>query len=273
MLGYLRSLYSSLRDRARFRLFEFSHKVPSAVLSFFHKPRVGRLVFVSRSCIADALVHTPPREREELRRRSVVIYNGLSIERVRRSVDRVDSNSASVVFVSRLMEYKGGFRLVKAFVHVVEEVKDTVLHVIGEGPEGPLLRELVRKLGLEKHVIFHGWLGRRETLRVIASSRILTHPSLYESFGYVIAEAYALGKPVVAHRASYSLELVENFGAGLVVNTFDEKRYAEALMTLLTDDNLYRRLSQRALATAEEYFDIRRTAEEYLRVYREVVGE
>ncbi|CCC81996.1 glycosyltransferase family 4 protein [Thermoproteus tenax] len=271
-LGVLRSVYGSLRDWIWLRLFDITHRLPGALASLIAKPRVDKLVFVSKSCLADALVHTPPEDRDKLKSKTTVIYNGLSVRKIRRQVGEVKGDSPDIVFVSRLMEYKGGARLIRAFRHVAKEIKDAKLHIVGSGPEEPVLKELAAKFELNNRVVFHGWLKRVDALKIMARSRLLTHPSLYESFGYVIAEAYALGKPVVAHRAPYSIELVEGFGSGLAVNTFNEREYAEALTTLLTDDGLYKRFSQRALAAAEEHFDIGKTAEGYIKVYKEAAG-
>jgi glycosyltransferase involved in cell wall biosynthesis len=169
--------------------------------------------------------------------------------------------------MGRLAEYKGVDRLIRAFSHVSRELRDAKLHVVGSGPDADRLKALSSRLGMEKRVVFHGWLRRDRALKILASSALLVHPSLYESFGYVIVEAYALGKPVVAHRAPYSRELVEEMGAGLTVNTFDEEKFSKALLALLTDGDLYKRFSSKAHKVAEEVFDVRITADKYIEVY------
>jgi glycosyltransferase involved in cell wall biosynthesis len=209
-----------------------------------------------------------PKSRELLKTKSIVVYNGLSIERVRSVVRESSSyDEYSIAFVGRLMEYKGVNRLIKAFSHVAKEFHKAKLHIVGSGPEMGRLKELSRKLGLESNVVFHGWLPRDEALKIVSSSALLAHPSLYESFGYVIVEAYALGKPVVAHRAPYSKELVEELGAGLTVNTFDGKAFSEALLTLLTDRDLQRKLGFRAYEIAKNVFNIGITADKYFKLY------
>ena len=273
MLSRLRTAYGTFSDWLRCRLFELSHRIPTKFLALFHKPRVNKLVFVSRSCLADALLHISPNKRKKLLAKSVVIYNGLSLERITKiAKDAKDTNSHDVIFVGRLMEYKGVSRLIKAFQYVIKEIQDTKLHIVGSGPELPRLISLSKKLGLEHSVIFYGWLTRNNVLKLMASSKILAHPSLYESFGYVIAESYALGKPVIAHRAPYSKELVENFDCGLVVNTFNSKAFADTIYNLLSDKNLYRKLSENTQKIARTYFSIEKTAKNYIKIYEDVLS-
>jgi glycosyltransferase involved in cell wall biosynthesis len=274
LLNDLRARYSSFRDWLRLRLYQYSHHVPAKLMSLLCKAEISRAIFVSKTCLADTLVRLDPESRELLKARSTVIYNGLSIERVRRVVKESNSyDEYGVVFVGRLMEYKGVDRLVKAFSHAVRELRKAKLHIVGSGPEMSRLRELSRKLGLESNVIFHGWLPRDEALKIVSSSALLAHPSLYESFGYAIVEAYALGKPVIAHRAPYSKEFVEELGAGLTVDTFNEKAFSEALLTLLTDKSLYRKYSIKAQGVAEEIFDIDITASKYIKVYESLANQ
>ena len=274
LLGHLRRIYDSIEDRVRAKLFELSHRLPALFFQLFNNPRIEKLVFVSRSCLADALVHMKSNnERERLLSKSYVIYNGLSVKRIRALSRGIDNDPYAIVFSGRLMEYKGPHRLLRALPLIAKEVPEVRLHIVGSGPLFGYIRKLSIDIGLRDRVILHGWIERDRALRILASSSILVHPSLYESFCYSIAEAYALGKPVIAHRAPYSKELVEDMGAGLTVNTFDARTLANAVIALLTDKNLYRRLSERALKVAEEYFDIDVVAKQYVKVYEEAIED
>lgn len=70
----------------------------------------------------------------------------------------------------------------------------------GDGPERLRLAAMVHKLGLEKNVTLTGMIPRAELLSLMRRSRVLLHPSLYEGFGYVFAEALASGAQVVSFR-------------------------------------------------------------------------
>ena len=262
------------RDYVRSLLFKLSHVIPAKFTGSLAKLEVKRYVFVSKFAMWDTLRAVKDEElRKALLRRSRVVYNGVDTKALREIANSVhDVDEGSVVFIGRLMEYKGVRWLVKAFKHVVDELPGAKLHIVGDGPIYKDIKGLVNKLNLEKNVAMHGALPRTEAMRVLAKSMVLTHPSLAESFGIVIAEAYAMGKPVIAHKSTYSYELVAETGAGLTINALNEREYAEAITQLLTDKNLYRRLSQRALEVSER-FSVEAMVKGYLEVYREAINE
>jgi glycosyltransferase involved in cell wall biosynthesis len=77
-----------------------------------------------------------------------------------------------------------------------------------------------------------------------------------------------MGKPVITHKSGYSKELVEEPGAGLTVNVLDEKEYANALISLLTDKKAYDKLSQKAYAFAKEKLSIEAMVKGYISAYK-----
>jgi glycosyltransferase involved in cell wall biosynthesis len=264
------------RDGLRDAVFETSHRVQPILMSIFIEPNVRFRVYVSRFVMLDSLARVKDKSlRAKLLEKATVIYNGVDVRTLKSIRDRVAKNEEfkdySITFIGRLMEYKGVRFLIKAFKHVFNELRDVRLHIVGDGPKYNEVKGLVKKLNLENNVTLHRALSREETMKVLARSALLTHPSLYESFGIVIAEAYAMGKPVVTHRAGYSKELVEESKAGLTVNVFDEKEYAGALIKVLTDRNLYKELSQNAIRFATERLDVSVMVRKYMDVYSHVI--
>jgi len=77
---------------------------------------------------------------------------------------------------------------------------------------------------------------------------------------------------VVTHRAGFAKELVEEPRAGLSINVINAKEYAGALITLLTDKGLYKRLSQNASAFAEERLSVDAMVRGYIDAYRRAVN-
>ena len=100
------------------------------------------------------------------------------------------------VFVGRLIPWKGLRVLMAALCQA--PALDWGLVVVGEGPERARCDELGRRLGLSNRVRFLGRLGHSETLSVVASSDVFVSASMHEAAGFAVAEAIALGRPVVA---------------------------------------------------------------------------
>jgi glycosyltransferase involved in cell wall biosynthesis len=81
---------------------------------------------------------------------------------------------------------------------LVKEFPQLRLQIAGDGPERNSLEQLASALGVKGNVIFAGQLSRAEVLQAMQKSRVLLHPSEYESFGYVFAEAMECGLPIVS---------------------------------------------------------------------------
>jgi glycosyltransferase involved in cell wall biosynthesis len=123
-----------------------------------------------------------------------------------------------------LKQYKIFIRVVKA----ISIVRPTVKAVIcGGGPEMADLAELVRDLGLEENIQFTDHCKQEEVLRLMQRSKIFLHPSAYEGFGMVCAEALF----AAAHVISFIFPLTDRTPQWHVVKDENEMT-ATALMLL-----------------------------------------
>jgi glycosyltransferase involved in cell wall biosynthesis len=100
-----------------------------------------------------------------------------------------------VVTAGRLIGWKGTALAVAA----VRDVGDptVMLDVYGAGPEDARLRRIRDRLELTERVRFLGQVPRGDLLSALAGAAALVHPALHEEAGFVVAEALALGTPVV----------------------------------------------------------------------------
>jgi glycosyltransferase involved in cell wall biosynthesis len=136
--------------------------------------------------------------------------------------------------------------------------------VIGDGPEHGALRELVQRLGLGEVVRLLGALPDDGEVREwYRRSAAFCLPSIQEGFGIVFLEAMASGLPVVSTTATAIPEVVPHGRAGLLVPPRDPQALAEALITLLSNEELQAR--QRAFGrTYVAPFSWDRVAERFL---------
>lgn len=158
------------------------------------KRRAALLVVANRRTL-DALPVRRPERVVELVENGVDfrVFDGHRAEAATRRKEPV-----SLVFLGRLVDWKA----VDLLLEVLAQMRDLpfVLRVIGDGPERSKLEELSSKLGLESHVLFHGFLPQTECANWLSRADVLVLPSLYECGGAVVLEAMAMGLPVVAHR-------------------------------------------------------------------------
>lgn len=128
----------------------------------------------------------------------------------------------------------------------------TVIH--GDGEELQKLKSLSERMGLSLNVRFTGRISRKETLELMKRSRVLLHPSSFEGFGYVFAEAMQLQLPVV----SFPVGFAEASATWRVVETEGEAK--EAVKTFL----------QHPPADGFIPVPVTETVEAYAALYREI---
>jgi glycosyltransferase involved in cell wall biosynthesis len=150
------------------------------------------------------------------------------------------------------------------------------MHLYGTdfGP-GERAQQWAEEHQLEDGFVFHGWTPHSQTMLELANMDLLLHPAVEESFGMTIAEAMALGLPVVAGQVSGAVPWVlgaEN-GGGALVDIRSPEKIAEALLTILGDPDLYVRYSTQGHARASENFSATAVARSYLQHYRDVLAD
>ena len=144
----------------------------------------------------------------------LVIDGGVDLKTIARAA--ANKKHYEALFIGRFHPQKGLELLVKVYV---EKIK-----------------LLSSELGAVKSVEFLGFVDNVEKYGLLKSSKLFVFPSLYESWGVVVAEALACGVPVVAFKTS----IISKFGSGVsVVDTISAESLADAIVLLLKNDRLY----------------------------------
>lgn len=152
-------------------------------------------------------------------------------------------SSRRIVFVGREFDRKGGSVLLNAFRQVRRVVDDAELHIVGSS-------ETIESDG----VTSHGIVNDREILsEIYASAGVFCLPANFEPFGLVVVEAMAHGLPCVVTQVGVLPDLVGDGDAGIVVPRGDETRLAVALVRLLQDADLRRRMGSAARVRSQSF--------------------
>jgi glycosyltransferase involved in cell wall biosynthesis len=175
-----------------------------------------------------------------------------------------------VLFVGRLVYYKGADVLVRAMAQV-----DADLVLIGRGPLEARLRELASTGGSATRVSFLAPQGDDELAAWYRAADVFCLPSVArsEAFGLVQIEAHAAGTPVVSTDLPTGVPYANPGGVtGLTVPPSDAAALAAALNRLLGDDALRARLGRQAQARALREFTVPRMVARTLDVYAEAAA-
>jgi glycosyltransferase involved in cell wall biosynthesis len=161
-----------------------------------------------------------------------------------------------ILSIGRLQPEKNYAKLIKVFAHISRVHGDTMLIIVGSGPERERLVNLSRTLSVDKAVVILPWA--RDVVSYYKTSDIYVQPSLYEGWCLTAVEAMSAGTPVIMTDVGCAGEVVRNEETGLVVPTQSEEALTLALNRLIEDSTLRATLSlagkeeSKRLATNEE---------------------
>jgi glycosyltransferase involved in cell wall biosynthesis len=172
-----------------------------------------------------------------------------------------------ILVVSRLFERKGVQHLLRALDGLE---LDHEVEIVGTGPYLPTLKSMAAQL--DAPVQFRGWLdGASPELRELyETSSIFVFTSEAENFPMVLLEAMAAGAAIITTRGGGCQEVVGD--AALLVEPRDQAGLRDALVRLMGDPELCRRLGAAARARMEQEFGWPAVAQQYLRVYHRNAG-
>ncbi|MFO7695412.1 MAG: glycosyltransferase [Vicinamibacterales bacterium] len=178
--------------------------------------------------------------------------------------------SPTVGNIGALVAHKGQRYLVDAAPAVVRALPDTHFLIFGEGELRPALTRQIKHLGLEHRVSLAGF--RPDILSLLKGLDLVVMSSITEGLGTSILDAMAAAKAVVGTAAGGIPEAVDDGVTGLVVPPHNAGALADAILTLLKDEPLRRRMGEAGLARVRERFNVDRMVDETLAVYARVAG-
>ncbi len=198
--------------------------------------RADHIIAISNFTRSDVLKRYPDVASEQVS----VIYLGTTLEsrltsaeektRLRRSWGIVNGERIALG-VGRLEDRKGIPFLLQAISHV-HSVRNLKLVLVGSGPTDAY-EAIARRLGIADRVVFAGYVDD-STLRVAYRiADVLVHAASMEGFGLGVADAVAIGLPVVATRVGSIPEVVTDGVDGYLVDYGDPKAFADALTKVL----------------------------------------
>jgi len=180
-----------------------------------------------------------------------------------------------VVFVGRLVPYKGADMLIEAAAPLVRAGR-IVLDIVGDGPQMPELKALRAQHGIESGVQLGGWVEHAELQKRMILSHVLGFPSIREFGGGVVLEAMALGlAPVVVDYGGPGELVTRESGIAIPMGTRSQivERLREALLRLSANRDMVREMGARARERTLSLFTWESKALQVLEVYRWALGQ
>jgi len=183
---------------------------------------------------------------------------------------RRDSSQPIVLFVGRLVPYKGVDVLLDAMPGL-----NAVALIVGEGPQRAALEAQAHRLGITNRVRFLGSVADQELASLYRACDVFVLPSVtrQEAFGVVQLEAMAAGKPVVSTDLGTGVGWVNRHGeTGYVVPPRDAGALGDAIRALLADPDLRRSMGEAAMRRVRSVFTVERMIDDTLALYRDLMS-
>jgi glycosyltransferase involved in cell wall biosynthesis len=171
-----------------------------------------------------------------------------------------------VLFVGRLVAEKGIEYLLRAFHKVVKEIPDAKLVIVGTGPKENELKSLQKRSQI-KNVFFIGRLENRLMPNIYVGCNVLVLPSFRETFGNVVLEAMASGRPVIGSYVGGMKDTIVHGETGYHVPPGDTKLLSYFLQEILSDKKLNDKLGKNARKRILENYSSNIIAKKIERVY------
>jgi glycosyltransferase involved in cell wall biosynthesis len=206
-----------------------------------------------------------------------MIYNGVDLSRVSCDPQRADefrrrhsipTDRAIVVQVSWIIPEKGIADLLETARLVIDENPNVQFVIVGDGAYREQYTREAAAMGLGDHVTWTGMSRDPFGEGVFDAADVVCQMSRWEEvFGWMIAEAMAHGKPVVATRVGGIPELIADGASGYLVDRGDAEAASTRVLELLSDSKLRASMGQAARETVSSKFNLRKNVAQLMRAY------
>ena len=256
------------------------HDSPYAVAGFYSKEKptrslyrwlrvlMARKVFSQATCLTAVSSYMKNEVQGMTPVPIVLVPNPVDGLALALGKDRLASLSPCIAMVCNGWQVlKNPQPALKAFARVRNYHPSAELHMYGNdfGP-GEQAEIWCIAMGMQEGMFFHGAIPHKQLLEELSKVDVLLHSSLEESFGLSIAEAMAMGLPVVAGESSGAVPWVVGEG-GILCDVRQELEICQAIKNVLVPEN-YARHSKAARARVELMFTVNKIASAYLDAYK-----
>jgi glycosyltransferase involved in cell wall biosynthesis len=238
-------------------------KTPQAVFDFgFHRAaqiivhgKQLKQVLIDEMEISSDIIHTIP-----------MIVHGDD-----KAHSQIREEDHMILFFGRIWEYKGLEYLIRAEPLITAQVPDAKIVIAGQGEDFARYRRLM--VHPDRFLVFNEYVSDDKRAELFRRASVVALPYIEASQSAVIPVAYTFAKPVVATTVGGLPEMVEHGRTGYLVPPQDEKALAEAVIRLLLNKDLRRKLGSNAKNKIDTECSAETIAQQTINVYRQVLHD
>lgn len=197
-----------------------------------------------------------------LKNKIKVLPTGIKTEILRKhKINKVKK----ILHVGRLCGHKRIETVLEAFKEISEKINAKLI-ITSDGPYRKELEKISKDLGIDKKVVFTGYVSNEKLLDLYSSSDVFVSASDTETQGIVVLEAFSCGCPVVVRDALGLKDLVKNEKNGFLFKDNDE--FVEKVLLVLKNEKIRKRFIENGYKTATK-FNLLNSAKDLEKIYEE----
>lgn len=202
-----------------------------------------------------------------------VIPDGVDLGKFHPAERSASPEKVKLLAIGRLIPRKGFDFLIRSLPEVVKITgRDFYIEIVGDGPLRAELTSLTERIGVAQRVVFAGSVPYDQLAQKYQQADAFVLSSLAEGMPLVVLEAMASGLPIVATRVQGMDDLVEEGVNGNLFPPADVSSLARCLAAVIDDDEGRAQMGRESVKIVQKY-DWANIAEQYLRLYKDVVFE
>jgi L-malate glycosyltransferase len=253
-----------------------SHAIfPAGTFNFLDKflDRLFRNRLITFVSVSNSCTNSIKRRLNFDNERFITIYNGIRDPSKGGEIDTIKHKNKSkyILFLATFHEYKGHEFLLESFLLLRKLLPEVQLKIFGDGElhDKVRIQSIIERLKLTEYVEFGCYIDDVDSL--IRGAEIVVLPSqAYESFGYVIIEAFARRVPVVATNIGGIPEVLEHGRQGFLSDPRDSILFSQYLLKILCDESLSNSLAESGRKRYLDHFTSGKMAKAYFDILEQI---
>jgi len=198
---------------------------------------------------------------------TITIPNGIDTSYFKPRHKRTDTDVFSFIFAGRLSEQKNLCFLIEQLSILKNEINNPfTINIVGDGPLKNKLEKFADSLGISEKIIWHGWLSKKEVLKLLQNSDCLINPSFCEGMPNAVLEAQACGLPVIASNVAGNNAVVVDSKNGFLFNIGDQVKLGLSLKKIIESKVLRLNYGKNARKNLLANYSWRKTALAYVSI-------
>jgi glycosyltransferase involved in cell wall biosynthesis len=165
-------------------------------------------------------------------------------------------------YIGRLSSEKGIMNFVKSMPYILDNCRETVFMVGGDGPLTKEIKEYINDNNLQSHVKIMGWIPHQELPEYLNDIKLLVLPSFTEGLPNIMLEAMACGTPVLTTPVGSIPDFIEDGETGFIMEDNSPKSLAQNVFRGLSHPNMDI-IAKNARRLVEQEFSFEKAVESY----------